>query len=589
MWLHAWSRKISLPRTRAARLKQLFTNAVATEHGEDELSRWWQQAREAVLQAACTLQYDSAVYAGAQLGVTLRPEPFTSRQQQRSRFDGQVEEADDNAPSRRLIPVTTEELNGHLKREEESSTAAARPMRHPYKQLPLTGAIQSMMPMFRRSDSFGRIEIPDEFGYYPEAATERSEKRAATKHSENDGCLPYGKEYAVDPHGQVTGFYMPDKELASAEQIKDDSEAWKRSFARDQRASFIQNHDHDCTGTCVKYQKKKNATELPQRAGQKISGTAVPKCRFRFFRYVALQIEGMLKYVVRRGKELVKQAFIATGNEENEYGKAIVPRHAPFRSSSSDVLQSTLRCNADYQYQKRAVPDLEMKAEAEYQYQMRAEAEYQRKMTAEADNQYQKTGTAQQPSATEQRQSEVVQNFTASFLYGCGVFKTSTGNPGQQLLIMTTLATAMRAANDADFYITKYLSKAQEALGPVIQPFIAGMRRIASAESAPEAADSTLVQRARQRIRRFIFCANRTMWFSACELGVFLATGDSCVRTEETRKVFSGKGIAMMHECKRLLNHSTAAEGLLRARTNAQRTEPRSTVVEAFRIDDNGN
>ena len=125
-------------------------------------------------------------------------------------------------------------------------------------------------------------------------------------------------------------------------------------------------------------------------------------------------------------------------------------------------------------------------------------------MTAEIDSQYQKTSTTQQPSATEHRQSEVVQNFSASFLYGCGVLKTGTCNQGQQLLIMTTLATAMRAANVADFYMTKYLSKAQEALGPVIQPFIAGFRRIASAESAPEAAESTLVQRARQRIRRFI-------------------------------------------------------------------------------------
>ena len=223
-----------------------------------------------------------------------------------------------------------------------------------------------------------------------------------------------------------------------------------------------------------------------------------------------------------------------------------------------------------------------MKAEAAYQYQMRAEAEYQRKMTAETDNQYQKTSTAQQPSATEQRQSEVVQNLTASFLYGCGVFKTGTGNQGQQLLIMTTLATAMRAANVADFYMTKYLSKAQEALGPVIQPFIAGMRRIADAESAPEAAKSTLVQRARQRIRRFIFCANRTMWFSACELGVFLATGDSCVKTEPTTKVFSGKGIAMMHECKRLLNHSTAADGLLLARSSTQRTK--ATCMDAFLV-----
>ena len=124
-------------------------------------------------------------------------------------------------------------------------------------------------------------------------------------------------------------------------------------------------------------------------------------------------------------------------------------------------------------------------------------------------------------------------------------------------------------------------SKAQEALGLVIQPFIAGFRRIASAESAPEAAKSTLVQLARRRIRRFIFSANRTMWFSACELGVFLTTDDCCVRTECTIKVFSGKGIAMMHACKRLLNHSTAAEGLLLARMSTQGTKVGCAVVEA--------
>ena len=154
---------------------------------------------------------------------------------------------------------------------------------------------------------------------------------------------------------------------------------------------------------------------------------------------------------------------------------------------------------------------------------MRAEAEYQRKMTAETENQYQKMGTAQEPAGTEERQSEVVPNLTASFLYGGGVVKTGTGNQSQKMLIMTTLATAMRAANVADFYMTKYLSKAQEALGPVMQPFISCFHRIDGAENAPEASESSLVQRARQRIRRFIFAANRTMWFSACELGVFLA------------------------------------------------------------------
>ena len=114
-------------------------------------------------------------------------------------------------------------------------------------------------------------------------------------------------------------------------------------------------------------------------------------------------------------------------------------------------MQSTCRCNVDYQYQKKAVPDLQTKAEAEYQYQMRAEAEYQRKMTAEIENQYQKMGTVQEPVGTEQRQSEVFQNLTASILYCGGVVKTGTDNQSQKLLIMTTLALAMRAANVAAF------------------------------------------------------------------------------------------------------------------------------------------
>ena len=428
----------------------------------------------------------------------------------------------------------------------------------------------------------------------------------------------------------MTDFRLPNCEIASAEQIKEDCDAWKTSFARDQRASFIQNHDHHCTGTCIKYQRKTNATELPQRAGQKIAGPSVPKCRFRFYGHVALRIAGAIRYVIRRGRELVQNAFIATGIEENEYGNAMVPRESPFRSSSMDVLQSTVRCNADYQYQKRAVPDpqgteqklsatelpqragqkiagpsvpkcrfrfyhhVALRIAGAIRYVIRRgkelvqnafiatgneENEYGKAMVprespfrsssmdvlqstvcCNADYQYQKRavpdlqGTEQKPSATEQRQSTESHKCTASFLYGCGALKRD-----MCLRIMRTLATAMRAANVADFYMTKYLSKAQEALGPVMQPFIAGMRRIAVAESAPEAADTSLVQRAQQRIRRFIFCANRTMWFSACELGVFLATGDSCVKTEYTCKVFSGKGIAMMHECKRLLNHSSAA------------------------------
>ena len=38
----------------------------------------------------------------------------------------------------------------------------------------------------------------------------------------------------------------------------------------------------------------------------------------------------------------------------------------------------------------------------------------------------------------------------------------------------------------------------------------------------------------------------------------------------------------MMHECKRLLNHSTAAEGLLLARSSTQRTQ--ATSMDAFLV-----
>jgi len=323
-------------------------------------------------------------------------------------------------------------------------------MRNPYKELPLTGAIQSMMPMYRRSDSFGQVQVPDEYGYYPGDATEPTNI---------SGWHPYDKQYVIDTKGEVTAFRMPDGMQATPEQIQDDCRAWGTSFARDQRACFIQNHNHDCTGTCVKYEKKKtgNATEPPQRCGQKLSGPGVPKCRFRFFRHVALSIAGYIKYVIRRGKDLVTKAFIATGNGENEYGKAVVPRGSPFRSSSDDVLQATVRSNADKQYQKRSVPDL-----------------HATEQDLSSD-----TGTSRP---------------NMPLLCGCNMQKSVIGR-----LIMTTLATAMRAANVADFYMTKYASKAQEALGPVMQPFTACMRRIVAAENEPDAAESTLIQRARLR------------------------------------------------------------------------------------------
>ena len=43
---------------------------------------------------------------------------------------------------------------------------------------------------------------------------------------------------------------------------------WAKAFARDSRSCMIQNHDHDCTDTCVKYAAK--------TSGEAIAGVQEP-------------------------------------------------------------------------------------------------------------------------------------------------------------------------------------------------------------------------------------------------------------------------------------------------------------------------
>ena len=549
---HGHEKIISVPKIRAARLYELFTKAASCSETPNELTAWVRRGREAILQAASTLQYDSAVHSGAQLGVTLRPEPFSKLQQSRSRFDGQTEEADELQRKRRYIAVTAAEPNGHLKREEERSAGGQR--LHPYKQLSLRGACQSMLPTFRLSSSFGSIEEPDEFGYY--FSSERARKPAP------EGWLELKNQYIQNEDGVVTGLNMPNGQAATEADIAQDAHKWKTCFAIDARTCQINNHTHDCTHTCTKYQKN----QTTQRANKRHDGPMVPKCRFRYFHYVALMIDGLVKYVIRRGKDPVSKSMIADGNDQNEFGKAGVPRQSPFTSTSSDVIQSGTRSNGDLQYQKRAIPT-QATDEEDYLYQMRAEAKVQKAIIQNGDTRYTKADGTHNAVPWE---DTVIRKMAQSFLCGCGLARQGSHKPKEMLMIIATLATAMRAANVADFYMTKYQSKAQEMLGPVIQPFIAGMRRLAQAESEPEAANSKMITLARKRIRCFIFAANRTVWYSACELAVFLRTGCTCVMSEPATKVFSGKGFAMMHECKRILNHATAAEGLLVAQVGAR-------------------
>ena len=55
---------------------------------------------------------------------------------------------------------------------------------------------------------------------------------------------------------------------------------------------------------------------------------------------------------------LVKEAFIASTNDRNEFCKPVLKRNSPFRSASTDAGQNWGRCNIDLQFMPRTLdPD----------------------------------------------------------------------------------------------------------------------------------------------------------------------------------------------------------------------------------------
>ena len=111
--------------------------------------------RDAVLKAADTIQYESAIRPAQQLNVEVLPEPFSKQQQAPSRLDGGLEL--DNLTRRREVEVTPAEPQGHVVRERTRAEAEQRSVRNPYRHIPLTGCHQSMLPCYRSFAAVGRM------------------------------------------------------------------------------------------------------------------------------------------------------------------------------------------------------------------------------------------------------------------------------------------------------------------------------------------------------------------------------------------------------------------------------------------------
>ena len=89
-------------------------------------------------------QYESSILPGRQVGLDLPPSPFSARQQQQSRYDGQYEV--DNATPRELVPIVDAESGAHIAREARRAAVGARPAVNAYSQVPLTGNSLTLLP-----------------------------------------------------------------------------------------------------------------------------------------------------------------------------------------------------------------------------------------------------------------------------------------------------------------------------------------------------------------------------------------------------------------------------------------------------------
>ena len=112
----------------------------------------------------------------------------------------------------------------------------------------------------------------------------------------------------------------------------DDAHMWQDAFARDVRCLHNGNHDHNCSATCVKYQKKKTT----EGHISMLQASKAPPCRFFFYVIIVLRIivEAVetIRRFRRRGKALVSTPVVQATNLHNEYALVAVERNMPFRS-----------------------------------------------------------------------------------------------------------------------------------------------------------------------------------------------------------------------------------------------------------------
>ena len=89
------------------------------------------------------LQYEAATLSATQMKQGVPAEKFTPRQQELSRLDGGLEI---DGTQRRKLERTPDEPLGHIVAEEHRAALENRLVRNAYREVPLTGCHNSILP-----------------------------------------------------------------------------------------------------------------------------------------------------------------------------------------------------------------------------------------------------------------------------------------------------------------------------------------------------------------------------------------------------------------------------------------------------------
>ena len=289
--------------------------------------------RAAVLEDACTKQYDCAVEAARQFGHGELKEVFTAAERKRSRLDGGFEEDGKQRDDVEVVPASEP---AHVLRERDRAMAQACAMRHPYRAMPLTGAPPARFPLYLCPRWFGCYPTLDRDGHAPETLVpEENEEEAAACET---GWIEPESLYITGQDGSVVGFRKPDGSMASEEDLRDDARRWSYNFAVDVRFCHTYSHAHECKPTCFKNSEHKKASTHAAEGTKKAPNLA---CRFRFWRLILIGV-----HLFRRmGKALVRVPYIAAdADENNEYGRSKVCRLNCFRGWGTMLVQFYVVC-----------------------------------------------------------------------------------------------------------------------------------------------------------------------------------------------------------------------------------------------------